>query len=105
MNAVDIPGMPALGHSACVCCSQSTGVSIQSTGCPVNPVVSESDDSEPCSGDEDEDSSELFTQVFAVKGSTYEDRYQTNLKTVQDALRHQKDIVVQLVPERENPRH
>ncbi|XP_061170959.1 uncharacterized protein LOC133180449 [Saccostrea echinata] len=104
MNAVDLPGMPAIGHSSCVCCAQSRGVSIQTADLPPNPDSSESEDSEQCSGDEDVESSELFTQVLAVKGSTYEERYQTNLKTVQTALRHQKDIVVKLLPEKENPK-
>lgn len=53
---------------------------------------------------DDGESSELFTQVFAVKGSTCKESYMTNLKLVQSAIRSQQEIVVNLVPERDNPK-
>lgn len=55
---------------------------------------------EQCSGD-DGNSSEFFTQTLAVKGSNCNESYQKHLKSVQSAIRSQKEIVVKLVPERE----
>lgn len=50
------------------------------------PNEESSDECEQCFEDDGE-SSKLFTQAFAVKGSTYEESYQSNLKTVQSAIR------------------
>lgn len=39
-----------------------------------------------------------------MKGSTCKESYMTNLKLVQSAIRSQQEIVVNLVPERDNPK-
>lgn len=100
-NAVDLPELPAIEKSLCLCCAQSTGTFHQTVAS--EPNEESSDECEQCSEDDGE-SSELFTQAFAVKGSTYEKNYQSNLKTVQSVIRSQQEIVVNLVPERDNPK-
>lgn len=88
--------LPLKNHHVC---AQSTGTFHQTVAS--EPNEESSDECEQCSEDDGE-SSELFTQAFAVKGSTYEESYQSNLKTVQSAIRSQQEIVVNLVPERDN---
>lgn len=93
--------MPAIEKPSCLCCVQSRGTFHQAVAS--EPSEESSDECEQNSEDDGE-SSELFTPAFAVKGSTYEESYQSNLTTVQSAIRSQQEIVVNLVPERDNPK-
>lgn len=93
--------MPAIEKPSCLCCVQSRGTFHQAVAS--EPSEESSDECEQNSEDDGE-SSELFTRAFAVKGSTYEERYQSNLTTVHSAIRSQQEIVVNLVPERDNPK-
>lgn len=65
-NAVDLPGITAIEKSSCLCCAQSTGTFHLTVAS--EPNEESSDECEQCSEDDGE-SSELFTQAFAVKGS------------------------------------
>lgn len=93
--------MPAIKKPSCLCCVQSRGTFHQAVAS--EPSEESSDECEQNSEDDGE-SSELFTPAFAVKGSTYEESYQSNLTTVHSAIRSQQEIVVNLVPERDNPK-
>lgn len=93
--------MPVIEKPSCLCCVQSRGTFHQAVAS--EPSEESSDECEQNSEDDGE-SSELFTRAFAVKGSTYEERYQSNLTTVHSAIRSQQEIVVNLVPERDNPK-
>lgn len=69
--------MPAIEKPSCLCCVQSRGTFHQAVAS--EPSEESSDECEQNSEDDGE-SSELFTPAFAVKGSTYEESYQSNLK-------------------------
>lgn len=64
------------------------------------PNEESSDKCEQCF-ENDGDSSAFFTHTFVVMGLTCEESYQ---KTVQSAICCQQEIVVKLVPERDNPK-
>ena len=68
------------------------------------PPIESSDEEENGHDIVDDNDSDLYTSVFSVKGSTYDEQYQRNLKTVQSAIRHKKESVVKLLPEKDNPR-
>lgn len=85
-NVVDLSGMPALGNILQTIAFQ--------------PNEESSDKCKQCFED-DGDSSAFFTQTFVVMGLTCEESYQ---KTVQSAICCQQEIVVKLVPERDNPK-
>lgn len=70
----------------------------------IEPPIESSDDDENDHDLVDDNDSDLYTSVFSVKGSTYDEQYQRNLKTVQSAIRHKNESVVKLLPEKDNPR-
>lgn len=94
--------MPAIEKPSCLCCVLSRGTFHLAVASEPNE---ESSDECEQNSEDDGESSELFTPAFAVKGSTYEESYQSNSQTtVHSAIRSQQEIVVNLVPERDNPK-
>lgn len=61
-----LPGMPVIENSSCLCRAQSIGTFHQTVASEPN---GESSDECEQSSEDDGESSELFTQAVAVKGS------------------------------------
>lgn len=57
------------------------------------------------SEDNANDCTDLYSITLLIRGSTYCDNYQTNLKKVQTIIRKKDDASVELIPESGNPRN
>lgn len=78
--------------------------SVEKNKVDIEPLIESSEKDENDHDLVDDNDSDLYTSGFSVKGSTYDEQYQRNLKTVQSAIRHKKKSVVKLLPEKDNPR-
>ena len=95
--------MPVLDlqSSACSCTGNPQNTSIQNF---TNLTYVESNSEDDGDQHDGEANDELYTTTFVIKGSTYNDIYQENLKTVQSALRLKKPMTIQLEKEPDNPK-
>ena len=95
--------MPVLDlqSSACSCTGNPQNTSIQNSTNLTHVESTSEDDGDQHDGEAND---ELYTTTFAIKGSTYNDIYQENLKTVQSALRLKKPMTIQLEKEPDTPK-
>ena len=83
---------------------KSQNTSIQNSTNLTHIESNSEDDGDQHDGEANDTDEELYTTTFAIKGSTYNDIYQENLKTVQSALRLKKPMTIQLEKEPDNPK-
>jgi hypothetical protein len=98
--------MPVLDlqSSACSCTGNPQNTSIQNSTNLTYVESNSEDDGDQHDEEANDASDELYTTTFAIKGSTYNNIYQVNLKTVQSALRLKKPMTIQLEKEPDNPK-
>ena len=106
-NAIDLPGMPVNNfdfiNPKCSCLGGSS-ILVESENTCTQNHNSDSDKDDLHNSDADNNDNELFTSIVQIRGSTYDDIYQQNLKVVQSALRQNQDIEVNLLSEADNPK-
>ncbi|CAG2229404.1 unnamed protein product [Mytilus edulis] len=104
-NAVDLPGMPVCNYED-LNCSCVRGTSIFST-----TSTDQQDQSKSICLPEDvnmEDKVKVdtvqYTVTIPIKGSTYGEEYQNNLKFERTSIRLKKEVLVELSRETDNPK-
>ena len=105
-NVIDLPEMPVLDlqSSACSCTGNPQNTRIQNFTNLTYVESNSEDDGDQHDGEANDAGDELYTTTFPIKGSTYNDIYQENLKTVQRALRLKTPMTIQLEQEPDNPK-
>ncbi|CAG2201277.1 unnamed protein product [Mytilus edulis] len=112
-NALDLPGMPVHNLDQTLECSCVVGgsifvpnkdITILTSELTVNDSGSESDQDDQGISDHNSAEDEHYTSIFQIRGSTYGEQYQHNLKEVQGALRQCISVPVRLLFQKDNPK-
>ncbi|CAG2209103.1 unnamed protein product [Mytilus edulis] len=112
-NALDLPGMPVHNLDQTLECSCLVGgsmfvpnkdITILTSVLSVNDSGSESDQDDQGISDHNSAEDEHYTSIFQIRGSTYGEQYQHNLKEVQGALRQCISVPVRLLFQKDNPK-
>lgn len=99
-NTVDLPGMPVVNFEQVNCSCKGGGYMLLRSY-----VSTPNQDVNDNSEDNANDCTDLYSITLLIRGSTYCDNYQTNLKKVQTIIRKKDDASVELIPESDNPRN
>ncbi|VDI76612.1 Hypothetical predicted protein [Mytilus galloprovincialis] len=112
-NALDLPGMPVHNMDQTLECACLVGgsifvphkdIAILTYKISLNDSGSESYQDDQGISDHYSAEDEHCTSIFQIRGSTYGEQYQHNLKEVQGALRQRMSVPVRLLFEKDNPK-